>query len=122
MDTAVHATSEDAAYFATLFDIGGILGGIMAGIATDYSGKSASVCSIMLIAAIPSLFGYREFCHNCPLDVTDTGSSCYVGNIALLLIVGLLVNGPYALITICSFSRTWYTPKFTWIIKSTCHG
>ena len=54
------ATSEDAAYFATLFDIGGIMGGIIAGIATDYSGKSASVCAIMLIAAIPSLFGYKE--------------------------------------------------------------
>ena len=53
-------TSEDAAYFSTLFDIGGIAGGILAGIATDYTGKSASVCAIMLVAAIPSLFGYKE--------------------------------------------------------------
>ena len=56
----LQATSEDAAYFSTLFDIGGIAGGILAGIATDYTGKSASVCSLMLIAAIPSLFGYKE--------------------------------------------------------------
>merc|ERR1712038_1923962 len=99
MDTAHNATSEDAAYFSTLFDIGGIVGGILAGIATDYTGKSASVCALMLIAAIPSLFGYKEFCHSCPLDVDNTGDACYVGNIALLLIVGLLVNRPYALIT-----------------------
>ena len=56
----LQATSEDAAYFSTLFDIGGIVGGILAGIATDYTGKSASVCALMLIAAIPSLFGYKE--------------------------------------------------------------
>ena len=64
-------TSEDAAYFATLFDIGGILGGIMAGIATDYSGKSASVCSIMLIAAIPSLFGYKEVSYHFNLLLSE---------------------------------------------------
>ena len=57
-------TSEDAAYFSTLFDIGGIAGGILAGIATDYTGKSASVCAIMLVAAIPSLFGYKEVSRN----------------------------------------------------------
>ena len=33
------------------------------------------------------------------MDVDNTGDSCYVGNIILLLMVGLLVNGPYALIT-----------------------
>ena len=60
-------TSEDAAYFSTLFDIGGIMGGILAGVATDYTGKSASVCAVMLIAAIPSLFGYKEVKSMIPL-------------------------------------------------------
>ena len=46
-------SSEDAAYFSTWFDIGGLLGGIIAGLATDITGMSASVCSVMLIGAIP---------------------------------------------------------------------
>lgn len=46
-------TSEQAAYFSILFDFGGIIGGIVAGIASDYTGKSASTCAVMLIAAIP---------------------------------------------------------------------
>jgi hypothetical protein len=47
--------SEDAAYFSILFDVGGIIGGIIAGLATDYTGKSASTCAIMLIGAIPAV-------------------------------------------------------------------
>lgn len=42
-----------AAYFSTLFDVGGILGGILAGLATDLTGKSATTCAVMLIGAIP---------------------------------------------------------------------
>ena len=46
-------SSEDAAYFSTWFDIGGLCGGIIAGLATDITGMSASVCSVMLVGAIP---------------------------------------------------------------------
>jgi sugar phosphate permease len=46
-------TSEDAAYFSILFDVGGIVGGIIAGMATDFTGKSATTCSVMLVGAIP---------------------------------------------------------------------
>ena len=33
------------------------------------------------------------------MDVDNTGDTCYIGNIVLLFVVGLLVNGPYSLIT-----------------------
>lgn len=46
-------TAEDAAYLSTLFDVGGIVGGIMAGFISDTTGKSASTCAVMLVAAIP---------------------------------------------------------------------
>jgi OPA family glycerol-3-phosphate transporter-like MFS transporter 1/2 len=48
-------TSEIAAYYSIFFDVGGILGGILAGTATDLTGKSASTCAVMLIAAIPTV-------------------------------------------------------------------
>jgi OPA family glycerol-3-phosphate transporter-like MFS transporter 1/2 len=38
-----------------LFDVGGIVGGIVAGLASDYSGKSATTCAVMIILAIPAV-------------------------------------------------------------------
>jgi len=94
---------ESAAYLSTLFDVGGIVGGIVAGFFNDRFGKPAVTCAIMLIIAIPSLFGYDSFGHSCPLKVDDNGdlikNGCYSGTVGLLLFVGLMVNGPYALIT-----------------------
>ena len=48
-------TPNVAAYLSTLFDVGGIAGGIAAGLISDTTGKSASTCAIMLVAAIPSV-------------------------------------------------------------------
>lgn len=79
---------EDSAKLATLFDVGGIFGGILAGMISDYSERSASTCSIMLALAIPMLLVYRVY-----------GTVTYLINVILLFILGVLVNGPYALIT-----------------------
>ena len=57
----MNINSEDAAYFSILFDIGGIIGGIIAGLATDYTGKSATTCAIMLIGAIPAVSFFLFF-------------------------------------------------------------
>ncbi|GAB6027695.1 hypothetical protein CHUAL_001934 [Chamberlinius hualienensis] len=84
--TSMSAT--DAAYMSTLFDLGGIVGGIIAGVVSDHTGASAATCSVMLFVAIPMLFVYQAF-----------GKLHLVLNIILLMICGLLVNGPYALIT-----------------------
>ena len=50
-----NVTPDVAAYLSTLFDVGGIAGGIAAGLISDTTGKSASTCAIMLVAAIPSV-------------------------------------------------------------------
>jgi len=81
-------TATESADLSTLFDVGGIIGGIVAGVLSDYTGMSAVTCSVMLIFAIPMLFVYETF-----------GTVNRLTNILLLMVVGLLVNGPYALIT-----------------------
>ena len=50
-----HIDPSTAANLSTLFDVGGILGGIAAGLISDITGKPASTCAVMLIAAIPSV-------------------------------------------------------------------
>jgi MFS transporter, OPA family, solute carrier family 37 (glycerol-3-phosphate transporter), member 1/2 len=44
-----------SAVLSTLFDVGGIFGGIAAGAISDMSGMSATTCTIMLIIAVPSV-------------------------------------------------------------------
>ncbi|XP_057374542.1 glucose-6-phosphate exchanger SLC37A2-like [Daphnia carinata] len=80
--------ASESADLSTLFDVGGIVGGIIAGVLSDVTGMSAVTCAIMLVVAIPMLFVYQTF-----------GTISLVSNILLLMSVGLLVNGPYALIT-----------------------
>jgi len=98
LDNGVNVTSEDAAYFATLFDVGGIVGGIVAGIASDRSGRPATACAIMVILAIPAMWSYNYYGQQCPFNPEES-NGCYGGHIVLLMVSGLLVNGPYALIT-----------------------
>ncbi len=107
-------SAPQAASLSTLFDYGGILGGIAAGLITDRTGMSAATCSVMLIVAIPLLFLYNSLVSTiCPISIyfptldDDTlalsgwpvRDACYVWNCLLLFLVGVLVNGPYALIT-----------------------
>lgn len=80
--------AEKSADLSTLFDFGGIVGAIAAGMISDYSGMSASTCSGMLIVAAPMLLVYQAY-----------GALTLPLNIILLFILGILVNGPYALIT-----------------------
>lgn len=80
--------SEESAYMSVPFDIGGIIGAITAGYLSDKYKKSGIICSGMLLFAIPSMFIYEKYA---------SISNAY--NIMLQLITGILVNGPYALIT-----------------------
>lgn len=41
--------AEEAAILSTIFDVGGIIGGIIAGMLSDKTGKPASTCAIMLV-------------------------------------------------------------------------
>lgn len=69
-------------------DKGGIVGGIVAGLVSDSTGGSATVCGAMFVLAAPSL--YLLFLY---------AAAGMKSLIPLLLLSGLLINGPYALIT-----------------------
>lgn len=77
-----------AADLSTLFDVGGILGGILAGFISDKTDCSGITVVSMLVLGGPMLFVYRFFA-NANLHT----------NIFLMMLTGLFVNGPYALIT-----------------------
>uniref|UniRef100_A0A8C4GUJ6 Glucose-6-phosphate exchanger SLC37A2 n=1 Tax=Dicentrarchus labrax TaxID=13489 RepID=A0A8C4GUJ6_DICLA len=75
ISNVAHFEAKEAGDMSTLFDVGGIVGGIMAGLVSDYTGGRASTCCVMLLAAAPMV------------------------SVSMLLLCGGLVNGPYALIT-----------------------
>lgn len=81
-------TPRQSAYLSTLFDVGGIIGGIAAGALSDYTGMSATTCSGMFVLTVPMLFVYQAY-----------GTETLGTNVLLLMLCGMLVNGPYALIT-----------------------
>ena len=95
--------AKESAIMSTYFDVGGIVGGIIAGIVSDRSGMSATTCALMLFSALPTLYFYQDIVSGvCPLSQENgvpIHNSCFVVNFGLLLLTGLLVNGPYALIT-----------------------
>ncbi|XP_058966040.2 glucose-6-phosphate exchanger SLC37A2 isoform X1 [Pocillopora verrucosa] len=77
-----------SAELSTFFDVGGMIGGILAGYISDKTGCSGIVVAVMLFCAGPVLFFYR-FLSNFNI----------AANIGLMIIAGILVNGPYSLIT-----------------------
>ncbi|XP_023589855.1 glucose-6-phosphate exchanger SLC37A2 [Trichechus manatus latirostris] len=83
-----HFDAKEAGDLSTLFDVGGIIGGILAGLISDYTSGRATTCCIMLILAAPMMFLYNY-----------SGQSGMTSSIVMLIICGALVNGPYALIT-----------------------
>ncbi|XP_052461462.1 glucose-6-phosphate exchanger SLC37A1 [Carassius gibelio] len=85
---AVHLDAKKAGDLSTLFDVGGIVGGILAGVISDKMEKRATTCAVMLLLAAPTLYGFSM--------MSQFGLGPTIG---MLLVCGGLVNGPYALIT-----------------------
>ncbi|XP_022749584.1 putative glycerol-3-phosphate transporter 5 [Durio zibethinus] len=84
----VHLSHKTAGILSTIFDIGGVFGGVMAGFISDVIEARAVTSVTFLLLSIPALIFYRIY-----------GSVSIVTNIALMFLSGLLVNGPYSLIT-----------------------
>lgn len=88
----IQATSKldpsTCADLSTVFDIGGMVGAIAAGLISDSTSMSATTCAIMLILAAPVLVLYHLY----------QAASFSLG-LLFLFLAGVLVNGPYALIT-----------------------
>ena len=98
-----HVDAQESAILSTIFDIGGIVGGIVAGLISDSTGRPASTCSLMLITAVPCMFLYQWLeDRGCRIS-SDHGvpvhNTCFTLSILVTLVTGVLVNGPYALIT-----------------------
>lgn len=79
---------KSAGNLSTLFDVGGIVGGILAGYLSDKLSARAITAATFMFLAIPSMLMYRFY-----------GGVSMTSNIVLMMIVGMFVNGPYALIT-----------------------
>lgn len=80
--------SEHSAYLSTPFDVGGVVGAILAGWISDKYRANGITCNVMLLLAIPAMLAYEKL-----------GSLSTMHNILLQLLAGALVNGPYCLIT-----------------------
>lgn len=83
-----YVSVKSAGNLSTLFDVGGIVGGILAGYISDKLHARATTAASFMYAAIPSMLLYRTY-----------GNISRTVNIVLMMIAGLFVNGPYALIT-----------------------
>nr|GLL21056.1 putative glycerol-3-phosphate transporter 1 [Ipomoea trifida] len=83
-----YLSNEESGNLSTMFDVGGVVGGILAGYISDRLDARAMTAASFMYCAIPALFFYRNYGHvSMPV------------NIILMLITGAFVNGPYALIT-----------------------
>ncbi|KAK4403490.1 putative glycerol-3-phosphate transporter 1 [Sesamum angolense] len=83
-----YLTDEESGNLSTMFDVGGVVGGILAGHISDRLDARAITAASFMYCAIPALFLYRSYGH---ISMTV--------NITLMLVTGMFVNGPYALIT-----------------------
>lgn len=83
-----YLSNSTAGTLSTLFDAGGVVGGILAGHISDRLETRAITAASFTYCAIPALFLYRIY-----------GSVSLSWNIVLMFVAGMFVNGPYALIT-----------------------
>lgn len=79
---------KTAGILSTIFDMGGVFGGILAGFISDVIEARAVTSIVFLLLSIPALLFYRIY-----------GSISMFSNVGLMFLSGLLVNGPYSLIT-----------------------
>lgn len=84
----MHLSHKTAGILSTIFDVGGVFGGILAGYISDKIEARAVTSIGFLFLSIPALVLYRVY-----------GSITMYINIFLMFLSGLLVNGPYSLIT-----------------------
>lgn len=83
-----YLTVKSSGNLSTLFDLGGVVGGILAGHISDRLDARAITAASFMYCAIPALILYRVY-----------GGISMFANIMLMMMAGLFVNGPYALIT-----------------------
>uniref|UniRef100_A0A663LTA2 Glucose-6-phosphate exchanger SLC37A2 n=1 Tax=Athene cunicularia TaxID=194338 RepID=A0A663LTA2_ATHCN len=83
-----HFGAKEAGDLSTLFDVGGILGGIFAGLISDYTGGRATTCCVMLVIAAPMV----SYDSGIPLSLQGTHESLK-GNAKALSTVTAIIDG-----------------------------
>ncbi|WVZ74314.1 hypothetical protein U9M48_022513 [Paspalum notatum var. saurae] len=83
-----YLSDSTAGALSMLFDLGGVIGGILAGHISDCLDARALTAATFTFCGIPALLVFRLY-----------GSVSLYWNVILMFITGMLVNGPYALIT-----------------------
>eukprot|EP00252_Welwitschia_mirabilis_P023294 TRINITY_DN6557_c0_g1_i2.p1 TRINITY_DN6557_c0_g1~~TRINITY_DN6557_c0_g1_i2.p1 ORF type:complete len:528 (-),score=32.26 TRINITY_DN6557_c0_g1_i2:609-2192(-) len=84
----VYLSDKSSGNLSTLFDLGGVVGGILAGHISDRLEARAITTVTFMYCAIPAMILYRVY-----------GGVSMAMNIILMMVAGMCVNGPYALIT-----------------------
>ena len=87
LSQGLHWKDKKSDELSNFYDIGGIVGGIIAGVASDLIGLRSPVVCSMLVLSMVSLFIYG-----------NTGSD-YDTNVAFMTLTGLMVGGPANLIS-----------------------
>ncbi|XP_075988589.1 major facilitator superfamily transporter 16 [Anticarsia gemmatalis] len=87
-NTSANLSAKQSGELSTVFDVGGVVGAVLAGLVADVTACPALVCVCFYTACAPMLFIYQTW-----------GATSYLINVVLLVLTGVLVNGPYALIT-----------------------
>uniref|UniRef100_S4PG65 Sugar phosphate exchanger 3 n=1 Tax=Pararge aegeria TaxID=116150 RepID=S4PG65_9NEOP len=88
INSSTTLTPKQSGELSTAFDVGGVVGAALAGLLADYASCPALVCCAFYALCAPTLLAYQSW-----------GAASYALNVALLVAAGVLVNGPYALIT-----------------------
>jgi len=89
--SSIGFSSASAGYLCSFFDVGGVAGGIVAGLLSDLTGSSAAVAFVFQLCGIPAMAYYYYSTSRIGPDVE--------ANVVLMMMVGFFVNAPYALIT-----------------------
>ncbi|XP_041970388.1 glucose-6-phosphate exchanger SLC37A2 isoform X3 [Aricia agestis] len=88
INSSTTLTPRQSGELSTAFDVGGVVGAALAGLLADAAACPALVCTGFYALCAPTLLAYLWW-----------GASSYGASVALLVAAGVLVNGPYALIT-----------------------
>ena len=90
--STAHVDAQESAILSTIFDLGGIIGGTMAGIVSDTTHRPATTCLVMLILAVPTMYTYSGLVTNwCPITANNgipVHDKCFNLNIFLTLVTG----------------------------------
>ena len=83
LSQGLHWKDKKSDELSNFYDVGGITGGIVAGVITDLMGMRSPIVSFMLLLSMGSLYLYNTI-----------GGGNYTANVAIMVLTGFLIGGP----------------------------